>query len=273
MVARIFSHVVHPIQKRPIPVPKQSTGAIKLFYYLLTDRRDCPIMNDITKEDSMKTAVAYYRTSSATGVGNDKGSEDRQRDAVMSYARENGIEVVREYYDAAVKGTDSVSGRPQFAKMLEYMLGNGARIILVETVNRFARDLIVQLTGHQMLKKHGIALIPVDMPDHFADETETSVLVRQILGAVAEFEKTALVNRMRKGIERKRALYGRCEGRKPAVPGAVEMARRLRDERMSYRDIGLRLAEAGYFVMSKDGVTDRVYKAQSVKHMLGGSNV
>ena len=221
-------------------------------------------------DESVKTAVAYYRTSSASGVGVDKDSETRQRDAVMSYARANGIEVVQEYYDAAVRGKDEVTKRPAFGEMLKYMVGNGARVILVETANRFARDLLVQLTGHRMLQDMGITLIAVDHPSHFLDETPTSVMVRQILGAVAEFEKAALVEKMRHGINKKRALYGRCEGRKPAAPEAVAMARRLRDERMSYRDIGVRLAEAGYFVMSKDGMTDRVYKPQSVKHMIEG---
>ena len=33
--------------------------------------------------------------------------------------------------------------------MLKAILGNGVRTILVETANRFARDLIVQETGYQ----------------------------------------------------------------------------------------------------------------------------
>ncbi len=40
--------------------------------------------------------------------------------------------------------------------MLTYMLGNGARIVLVETASRFARDLVVQITGHTLLKCHKV---------------------------------------------------------------------------------------------------------------------
>ena len=130
-----------------------------------------------------KTAVAYYRTSSAANVGGDKDSERRQREAVASYAKAHRIEIVQEFYDAAVSGSDPIDQRPGFVELMEYMAGNGARVILVENASRFARDLVVQLTGHELLKARGYDLIPVDAPDHFIDETPTACMVRQILGS------------------------------------------------------------------------------------------
>jgi hypothetical protein len=47
------------------------------------------------------------------------------------------------------------------------------------------RDLTVQLTGHDFLRSLGIALIPATL----TEDTPTAVLVRQVLGAVAQFEK------------------------------------------------------------------------------------
>jgi len=38
--------------------------------------------------------------------------------------------------------------------MLERIAGNGVHTIIVETANRFARDLIVQETGHRMLRQN-----------------------------------------------------------------------------------------------------------------------
>jgi hypothetical protein len=55
------------------------------------------------------------------------------------------------------------------------------------------RDLIVQETGWKRLHSDGIALIAADSPDQFVDETPTAVLIRQILGAVAQFDKTMTV--------------------------------------------------------------------------------
>ena len=105
-----------------------------------------------------KTAVAYYRTSSATNVGSDKDSLKRQKEAVHSYAKQNKIKIVHEYYDAAVSGADPIDAREGFSDMLAYMSGNGAKTILVENASRFARDLTVQLTGHSKLLELGFEL-------------------------------------------------------------------------------------------------------------------
>jgi DNA invertase Pin-like site-specific DNA recombinase len=97
-------------------------------------------------------AVAYMRTSSATNVGGDKDSEQRQRAAIDGYAKHAGIVIVDWFYDAAVKGADPVTERPGFAAMLDHIAGNGVRTIVVESPDRFARDLAVQLAGHDFLK-------------------------------------------------------------------------------------------------------------------------
>src|SRR6185437_8343013 len=177
------------------------------------------------------TAVAYFRTSSATNVGADKDSLVRQQAAVQACARMRGLTIVHEYYDAAVSGADAVDTREGFAAMLDYMLGNGARTIIVETASRFARDLIVQETGYQMLKARGIELVAADSPDSFLSDTPTAVLVRQILGAVAQFDKASLVNKLRGARDRKSAAQGRrIEGNpnwKPAADAVVKRARAL----------------------------------------------
>jgi DNA invertase Pin-like site-specific DNA recombinase len=72
---------------------------------------------------------------------------------------------------------------------LERVEGNGARTILVETANRFARDLMVQEVGYAKLRERGIDLIAADNPSSFLDDGPTSKLVRQVLGAIAEFDK------------------------------------------------------------------------------------
>lgn len=141
-------------------------------------------------------AFAYYRTSSATNVGFDKDSDKRQESAISSYASANNIEIVATFQDDAVKGTDLIEARPGFAAMLTAIAGNGVRTILVETANRFARDLIVQETGYRFLQQQDIDLIAVDSQGMFLDDTPTATLIRQILGAVAQFEKAALVARL-----------------------------------------------------------------------------
>lgn len=221
------------------------------------------------------TAVAYYRTSSATNVGDDKDSRKRQEDACRAYAEANEIEIVHEYYDAAVSGADPVMSRSGFAEMLTYMLGNGARIVLVENASRFARDLAVQIAGHDLLNLKGISLIPVDAPDHFQDETPTATMVRSILGAVSQFEKEALVLKLRKARERRRQdrprsdCAHRCEGNPnwaPIPTAAIWAARAARSSGLSLRAIAVQLAAKGFVNHS-----GKPYAAQSVKRMVQSS--
>lgn len=212
------------------------------------------------------TAVAYYRTSMATNVGADKDSLKRQQDAVRGYAAAHVLEVVHEFNDPAVSGADPVMSRPGFAEMLSYMLGNGARIVLVENASRFARDLTVQIAGHDLLKGHGITLVPVDAPNHFQDETPTAVMVRSILGAVSQFEKEALVLKLRKARERVRREKGRCEGNPAwvAVPEAVTRAAKIAHGKgLSLRGISADLAAKSMLAPS-----GKPYGAQSIKLML-----
>lgn len=206
----------------------------------------------------MKTAVFYARTSSASGVGEDKDSLARQTAAVEAYAKAHHLEIVKRFYDPAVSGADPVDQRPGFTDMLQYMLGNGARIILVENASRFARDLAVQLTGHDLLRDRGIALVPVDAPDYFTEETPTAVMVRSILGAVSQFERMNVVERLRQA----RIRTGRLGGPVRIDDKTKQLARRLAPKR-SLRAVAAELQNRGY-------VTTRgtQYSPAAVKRML-----
>jgi DNA invertase Pin-like site-specific DNA recombinase len=124
-------------------------------------------------------AVAYLRTSSATNAGPDKDSDKRQRAAIAAFAKAHGYVIIAEFYDAAVSGADPIADRRGFKAMLDRIAGNGVRCILVESPDRFARDLTVQLTGHDYLRSLGVELVPTSAPDFFTTDTPTAVLVRQ----------------------------------------------------------------------------------------------
>ena len=83
-----------------------------------------------------------------------------------------------------MSGADAIDDRPGFTEMLEQLMSNGSRTILVESPDRFARDLMVQLAGHDMLKARGISVIAASAPTFFIEDTPTAVLVRQVLSAV-----------------------------------------------------------------------------------------
>jgi DNA invertase Pin-like site-specific DNA recombinase len=199
-----------------------------------------------------KTAIGYTRTSSAANVGDDKDSVTRQRKAIQAYANKAGYKIVAWFDDPAVAGADAIDVRPGFSGALEQIAGNGVRTIIVETANRFARDLIVQETGFRRLQADDITLIAADKPDSFVDDTPTAVMVRQILGAVSQFDKAMTVAKLRGARERKRRKTGsKVEGRKSlseSRPEAVAKARELSEQRprLSLREISAELANAGH---------------------------
>src|SRR4249920_618436 len=202
----------------------------------------------------MQKAVSYLRTSSAANVGADKDSDKRQRAAIEAFAKQAAFTIVGEYYDAAVSGADPVDQRPGFAEMLQRLAADGAKTIIVESPDRFARDLAVQLAGHDMLKSLGISIIPASAPEFFTEDTPTAVLVRQVLGAISQFEKASAVAKLAAARKRKREREGRCEGRKPLCethPDVVALARKLRRRKpkrgqLSLREVSKLLAAQGF---------------------------
>jgi DNA invertase Pin-like site-specific DNA recombinase len=218
---------------------------------------------------SKQTAVAYYRTSSLTNAGADKDSLPRQQDAVQQFAKRQKLDVVREFYDPGVSGADPVEGRKGFSELLGYLASNGARTVLIENASRFARDLGVQIAGYELLRKRGYELIPVDCPDHFTNETPTAVMVRQILGAISEFERTSTLEKLKRARERKRQETGRCGGRAPHPEVVVRLAKKLyrknprTGRRRSLGEISKELTALGH--LNERG---RPYHSQSVLNMI-----
>lgn len=196
----------------------------------------------------MTCAVAYLRTSSATNVGGD--SDVRQRLAIQEHAGRTGRAIEREFYDVAVKGADALDSRPGFVALLAWCREHGCREIIVESASRFARDLIVQETGYKLLCREGFKLIAADDPDAFTADTPTANLVRQILGAVAEFEKANLVSKLRGARDRKSIEKGqRIEGRKGYAdrqPDLVALVRSLAEGGLTQRQIAAEINERGH---------------------------
>ncbi len=206
-------------------------------------------------------------------MGEGKDSEARQRKAIEGYAKSAGFIIVEWFYDKVVRGADAIIDRPGFAAMLDRITGNGVRTIIVESPDRFARDLAVQLAGHDHLRKLGVTLIPATAPDFFTEDTPTAVLVRQVLGAITRFEKATTVAKLKVARDRKIAAGEKCGGRKSYAetrPEMVELARQLRrpdpDRRpVSLRQVAAALAERGYVAS-----TGKPYEAAAVASMLGG---
>ena len=216
----------------------------------------------------MQPAVAYYRTSSAANVGDDKDSAQRQREACRRYAGVAGLDIVAEFYDANVAGKDAIGDRDGFARLLEFCREKNVRVIVFETASRFSRDQVIQELGYRELRALGFELVCADAPGYFTDDADNPSIkmIRQILGSVAEFQKDELVLKLRGARRRKRALNraagittvdgrGKVEGRKSYQeknPALVAAARRLARKnprtgrRRSLREISAELLKLGH---------------------------
>ncbi len=211
-------------------------------------------------------AVGYVRTSSTTNVGSDKDSERRQRAAIERFAKTR-FAVVEWFNDPAVSGADPIESRPGFAALLNRITGNGVRVVLVEDVSRFARDLMAQELGIGVLNKLGVRVLTAggDNMTETGDPMKTAM--RQIAGAFVQLEKARLVAKLKAARDHIKAKTGKCGGRKSyaeARPDVVALARQLKAERLSYRKISAALAAQGHITGG-----GRPYAASAVQAMLG----
>jgi DNA invertase Pin-like site-specific DNA recombinase len=159
----------------------------------------------------MKKAYGYLRVSGESQVEGD--GLGRQRDKIKAYAAANGIQIVKWFEERGISGT--VAARPSLQSLMVALMSNGVRLVVIEKLDRLARDLMVQEHIIADFRKHDFELVSAHEPDLCIDDP-TRKLLRQIMGAISEYDKTMLVAKMRAGKDRKRTTdKGWREGRKP----------------------------------------------------------
>jgi DNA invertase Pin-like site-specific DNA recombinase len=193
----------------------------------------------------MTKAHAYLRVSGKGQVEGDGFT--RQLKAIKEYAAAHDIKLVNVYREKGVSGTKESADRPAWSELMTALHSNGVKLVIVERLDRLARDLMVQETIVADLRKYGFELVSVAEPDLMATDP-TRILVRQMMGAVAQYEKSQIVLKLRGARLRKRAKEGRCEGRKPfgyfeGEAAAIERVKALRAEGLGFDRIAARLNE------------------------------
>ena len=215
----------------------------------------------------MTKAFAYLRVSGKGQVDGD--GFPRQHLAVKSYAKDHAISIVKVYREEGVTGSRETMDRPTWAEMMAALHSNGVKTIIIEKLDRLARDLMVQEACIADLRKHGFELVSVAEPDLMATDA-TRVLVRQMMGAVAQYDKTQIVAKLRGARMRKRAADGRCEGRKPfghreGEQATIERMKALQASGLSVRAITARLNAEAVPTRSggvwRDAVVGRILKS------------
>jgi len=182
----------------------------------------------------MTKAYAYCRCS---GVGQISGDTwERQIGAINAYAAVHGFEVVRVFRDEGVSGT--LADRPGLGELLLSLAENGVKTVLIEKLDRLARDLMVSEMIVADFQKQGFNLVSVHEGDDLLSSDPTRVLIRQIFSAFAAYEKSMLVLKLKAARDRIRASGKRCEGQVPFVeknPAVVARVIELRAGGLSQR--------------------------------------
>jgi DNA invertase Pin-like site-specific DNA recombinase len=158
--------------------------------------------------------------------------------------------------------------------MLERIEENGVRVVIVEDASRFARSVIAQELGVLVMQERGVRVLTTAGEDLTNTDDPAKVMMRQIAGAFAQYEKARLVQKLRGARDRKSAALGRrIEGRKGYAeinPDLIRKARRLyrrnpkTGERRSLREIAHELARDGH--VTKSG---KPFSASQVQRLLG----
>ena len=195
----------------------------------------------------MLKCFAYLRVSGKGQVDGDGFT--RQLEAIKKYATDHDLRIVKTFREKGVTGTADLEDRPAFVEMMTALHSNGVKVILIEKLDRLARDLMVQESIIQSLRKEGFDLISVMEPDLLQDDP-TRKLMRQILGAFAEYEKTMIVLKLRAARARQKAKSGRCEGAKPfgyydGEETVLKRMQALRDSGLGFDRIAAQLNEEG----------------------------
>jgi DNA invertase Pin-like site-specific DNA recombinase len=195
----------------------------------------------------MKDAFAYLRVS---GKGQLEGDGfTRQSQAIQKYARANDLAIVDTFEEEGVSGTKELDDRPALQDLLAALRDGGVRVVIIEKLDRLARDLMVQETILSDLMKQGFEVVSVCEPD-LCSTDPSRVLVRQIFGAIAQYDRAMTVLKLRGARQRMKAKQGRCEGRKAfgARSGeaqAIQRMTELRSEGMAVDKIAAQLNTEG----------------------------
>lgn len=173
-------------------------------------------------------ALSYLRVSGKGQIGGD--GFPRQRTTVAAFAGANGLDVVEEFRDEGVSGTLGLTERPGLTALLEAAMAGQIGTVLVEKADRLARDLVESELLLRTFREHQIRVIEADGGNDLTSDAGTSptaVLIRQVLGAISEWEKSGLVAKLRAARDRVRRQRGCCEG-PPAYGARGEEAAGLR---------------------------------------------
>jgi DNA invertase Pin-like site-specific DNA recombinase len=138
---------------------------------------------------------------------------------LREYAKRRGWQITEEYIDHGISG--GKESRPALNRLMSDACRRRFDAILVWRIDRWGRSLKHLVTSLAELDAYGIAFI--SLRDNLDLSTPSGRLMMQLLGAMAEFERALIQERVRAGLRNARAK-GRRLGRPRVVVDAPRIA-------------------------------------------------
>lgn len=178
----------------------------------------------MTAQQRKLIAAIYARVST------EDQSYQMQLDEVRGYAERMGWDVV-EYPEKM----SSVKKRPVLDRLMNDARLKKIDVVLVWKLDRFGRSLGNLIQNIMLLDSYGVRFVAVTQGIDTDSKNPTSRLLLHILGAVAEFERTIIVERVRSGMAAARKAGKHC-GR-PTKIWRRDKALEMRNAGKSWREI------------------------------------
>ena len=179
----------------------------------------------------MTNVGLYARVSTLNG----HQDPEMQLSELREYAARRGLHIVSEYVDHGISG--SKESRPALNRLMVDAQRRKFDAVLVWKIDRFGRSLKHLVNALADLAAVGVAFI--SLRDNLDLSTPSGRLMFQIIGAMAEFERALIQERVRAGLRNARAK-GKQLGR-PRRIVSVDQIAKLRAKGESWRAISNRL--------------------------------
>lgn len=142
--------------------------------------------------------VAIYARVSTTNHGQDPEMQLRE---LREYCQRRGWEITREYVDVGISG--GKEKRPELDELLRDAHRRHFDAVVVWRFDRFARSVSHLLKALENFRALGIEF--VSLSEQVDTATPTGKMIFTVLGAVAELERSLIVERVRAGLRNARA--------------------------------------------------------------------
>lgn len=162
--------------------------------------------------------LAYLRVSTAMQAEHGLGLEIQEQ-AITAWAAAAGHRILAVHRDEGVSGTADEIDRPGLSAALAALEAGAAEGLVVYRLDRLARQLYRQELIIAKLGERGRVVLSATEPDIESDDP-TRIMLRQILGVVAEYERAVITSRLQGGRRAKAAKGGFAAYGSPAFGSA-----------------------------------------------------